>query len=100
MTRQYRQGLELYKNGKYSAAQQYFRQLPAKDHAGENSDQFQTVNFIPAMCAVNFSTTMQKAGSSDFLGKNPENPLRNEAMFNLAGYFYQRKSYNNALDLL
>ena len=32
-----------------------------------------------------------------FLDKNPENPLRNEAMFNLAGYFYQRKSYNNAL---
>ena len=94
--RQYQQGIELYQNGKYSAAQQILDKY-AHDHAGDNSDQLSNCDFYAAMCAVKLFNNDAESRVVKFLNDNPENPLRNEAMFNLAGYFYQRKSYNNAL---
>jgi TolA-binding protein len=93
---QYRKGIELYQNGKYSAAQQILDKY-ALDHAGDNSDQLSNCHFYSAMCAVKLFNNDAESRVVKFLNENPENPLRNEAMFNLAGYFYQRKSYNNAL---
>ena len=54
-------------------------------------------HFYAAMCAVKLFNNDAESRVVMFLDNNPENPLRNEAMFNLAGFFYQRKSYNNAL---
>lgn len=94
---QYRQGLELYENGKYSAAQQIFDKY-IEDHPGENSDYFSSSNYLSAMCAVKLFNNDAESRVIKFLNENPENPLRNDAIFNLAAYFYQRKNYNAALD--
>jgi TolA-binding protein len=94
--REYLKGIELYQNGKYSAAQQIFDKY-ASDHAGDNSDQLSNCDFYAAICAVKLFNNDAESRIVKFLDENPENPHRNEAMFNLAGYFYQRKSYNNAL---
>ncbi len=94
---QYRQGLELYNNGKYSAAQEYFDSY-LKEHGRENSDLVSNSEFYAAMSSVKLFNNDAESRTLNFLAKNPENPLRNEAIFNLAGYFYQRKSYNKALD--
>jgi len=93
---QYRKGMELYRNGKYSAAQQLFDEY-ARDHEGENSDLLSNCDYYSAMCALKLFNNDAESRMVKFLDRNPENPLRNEAMFSLAGYFYQRKSYNNAL---
>jgi tetratricopeptide (TPR) repeat protein len=49
------------------------------------------------MCAVKLFNNDAESRVLNFLGRNPENPLKNEALFNLANYFYQRKSTSNAL---
>jgi TolA-binding protein len=92
----YRKGMELYQNGKYSAAQQLFDKF-TREHEGENSDLMSNCDFYAAMCALKLFNNDAEGRMVRFLDRNPENPLRNEAMFTLAGYFYQRKSYNNAL---
>ncbi len=94
--KQYREAAELYQNGKYSAAQLIFDQYSLA-HAGENSDQLSDCQFYSSMCAVKLFNNDAESRVVKFLSDNPENPHRNEAMFNLAGYFYQKKSYNNAL---
>jgi TolA-binding protein len=94
--KQYRDGTELYQNGKYSAAQEVFDKY-ILDHKGENSDQLSNCQFYGAMCAVKLFNNDAESRVVKFLEENPENPRRNEAMFSLAGYFYQNKSYNNAL---
>ena len=93
---QYRQGMELYHNGKYSAAQQLFDQY-ARDHQGENSDLVSNCDFFAAMCALKLFNNDAESRMVAFLNRNPENPRRNEAIFAMAGYFYQRKNYNDAL---
>jgi TolA-binding protein len=93
---QYRQALELYENGKYSAAQVAFDDYLA-NHAGKNSDQVSNSEFYASMAAVRLFNNDAEGRMIRFLERNPENPHRNEAVFNLANYFYQKKSYNNAL---
>jgi TolA-binding protein len=92
----YREALELYQNGKYSAAQVVFDEYAAH-HAHENSDQLSNSEFYAAMCAVKLFNNDAEVRTITFLNNNPENPHKNEAVFNLAGYFYQRKNYNDAL---
>jgi TolA-binding protein len=92
----YRRGIELYQNGKYSAAQQIFDKY-SRENVRENSDQLSNCDFYSAMCAVKLFNNDAESRVVTFLNNNPENPRRNEAMFNLAGYFFQKKSYNNAI---
>lgn len=92
----YRQAKELYDNGKYSAAQVLFDEYIAK-HSDGNSDQVSGSEFYASMAAIKLFNNDAESRMIRFLERNPENPHRNEAVFNLAGYFFQRKSYNNAL---
>jgi TolA-binding protein len=91
----YRKGMELYGNGKYSAAQQLFDKY-MQENQGENSDLISNSDYYAAMCALKLFNNDAESRMVKFLDRNPESQLRNEAMFVLAGYFYQRKSYNNA----
>lgn len=92
----YREAIELFNNGKYSAAQLLFDEY-ISEHAGENSDQLSGSEFYASMSALKLFNNDAEARMIKFLRDNPENPRRNEAVFSLAGYFYQRKSYSNAL---
>ncbi len=94
---QYRQATELYRNGKYSAAQEIYDAWLAA-HRGENSDLVSNSAFYSAMCAIRLFNNDAEERALNFLAANPENPQRNELAFNLAGFFYQRKSYNKALE--
>jgi TolA-binding protein len=94
---QYRQALELYRNGKFSVAQLYFDNY-LKVHAGENSDLLSNCEYYVSMCAVKLFNNDAESRVLNFLARNPENPLRNDAVFNLANYFYQRKGFNRALE--
>jgi TolA-binding protein len=93
---QYHKGMELYRNGKYSAAQQLFDEYK-RDHRGENSDFRSNCDFYAAMCALKLFNNDAESRMLKFLDDNPESTFRNEALFYLAGYFYQRKGYNDAL---
>jgi len=94
--KEYREALELYNNGKYSAAQLIFDNY-VRQHGGENSDELSNSEFYASMCAVKLFNNDAEGRMIKFLADNPENPRRNEATFQLAAYFFQRKSYNNAL---
>jgi tetratricopeptide (TPR) repeat protein len=94
---QYRRGIELYGQGKYSAAQGILDDY-LKIHSRENSDLVSNCEFYSSMCAVKLFNNDAESRVLDFLGKNPENPLRNDAIFNLANYFYQRKNSSSALE--
>ena len=94
--RLYLNGVELYKNGKYSAAQQFFDRY-LNEHNGENSDYVSGSSYYGAMCAVKLFNNDAESRIIRFLNENPENPYKNDALFNLAGFYYQRKNYNSAL---
>jgi tetratricopeptide (TPR) repeat protein len=93
----YQRALELYENGKYSAAQQFFDSYTTK-HAGENSELVSNSEFYSSLCALKLFNNDAESRVTEFLNGNPDNPLRNEAALNLANYLYQRKSYNRALN--
>ncbi len=93
----YRKAKELYDNGKYSAAQLLFDEYLA-DHLSENTDQVSNSEFFSAMASVKLFNNDAESRMIRFLNRNPENPQRNEAVFSLAGYFFQKKSYGNALE--
>ncbi|MBN1159585.1 MAG: tetratricopeptide repeat protein [Bacteroidales bacterium] len=92
----YRKGLELYNNGKYSAAQQFLDRY-AELHPNSNSEQLSNSSYFAAMCAIRLLNNDAESRAVKFLNENTDNPLSNHITFSLAGYFYQRRSYNNAL---
>ena len=93
----YRKGVELYNNGKYSAAQQFFDRYTELHPLG-NSEQVSNSSYFSAMCAIKLLNNDAESRALQFLNENTDNPLSNNLKFNLAGYFYQRRSYNNALE--
>jgi TolA-binding protein len=93
----YRQGLELYNNGKYSAAQTLFDRY-LQEHSGENNDMVSNSEFYATMSALKLFNNDAESRVVGFLARNPENQRKNDVLFNLANFFYQRKSYNKALD--
>lgn len=93
----YRKGIELYDNGKYSAAQQFFDKY-LESHPNDNSEQISNSSYFSAMCSIQLLNNDAESRVQKFLKENTDNPLSNNIRFNLAGYFYQRRSYNSALD--
>ena len=64
----YRQGLELYNNGKYSAAQEYFDRY-LKEHGQENSDLVSNSEFFSAMSSVKLFNNDAESRTLNFPGK-------------------------------
>ncbi|MBN2481230.1 MAG: tetratricopeptide repeat protein, partial [Bacteroidales bacterium] len=94
---EYRKGVELYENGKYSAAQQFFERY-IEMHPNSNSEQVSNSAYFSTMCAIKLLNNDAESRAVKFLNENTDNPLSNHITFSLAGYFYQRRSYNNALE--
>jgi TolA-binding protein len=90
-------GTELYKKEKYSTAQQFFEAAynRTKD---ENSEIRSLAQFYIAGCAVRLFNEDAEYLTFKFVSDNPENPLVNEAWFNLGGYFYARKKWQDAIE--
>jgi tetratricopeptide (TPR) repeat protein len=95
--RLYTKATELYQNGKYSAAQQLFDEYHQL-HNKENSDLVSNSEYYSSLCAVKLFNNDAESRVLNFLNRNPENPQKNDIIYSLASYFYQRRNYNNALN--
>jgi len=93
----YQQALELYRNGKYSAAQQIFHDL-AGEYASANTELTSRSEYYEAMCALKLFNKDAEFLVIKYISNNVESPLANDAYFALANHFYQSKSYGRALD--
>lgn len=93
----YNQAVELYRNGKYSAAQQIFHQLAVKKD-DTNTEIAANSQYYEAMCALKLFNQDAENLIIQYITGNVESPLTNDAWFALANYFYQQKKYNDARD--
>jgi tetratricopeptide (TPR) repeat protein len=91
----YQRGLELYQNGKYSAAQQIFHDLAIENEAS-NTENASRSEYYEAMCALKLFNKDAEFLVIRYIVNNVENPFTNSAYFSLANYFYQEKSYGRA----
>lgn len=92
----YRKATELFKKENYGAAQDFFQQ--AYDYYGSRSSVLKSKSqYYSALCAIKLFNEDAEYLTYSFIKENPENPLVNKALFNLAGYFYELEKYNKAL---
>ncbi len=93
----YRQAMELMQKEKFSVAQKFF-QSAFNQYSEENTELRSWSQYYIAYCAVRLFNEDAEYLTLKFVGENPDNPLVNEAYFNLAGYFYARKKWKQAND--
>ena len=91
----YQRGLELYQNGKYSAAQQIFHDL-ATENESSNTEIASRSEYYESMCALKLFNKDAEFLVTRYIANNVESPYTNSAYFALANYFYQSKSYGHA----
>src|SRR4030043_623303 len=91
----YQRGIELYQNGKYSAAQQIFHDLALENEAS-NTEIASRSEYYEAMCALKLFNKDAEFLVTRYIVNNVESPYTNSAYFALANYFYQSKSYGSA----
>ncbi|MBN1414812.1 MAG: tetratricopeptide repeat protein [Bacteroidales bacterium] len=94
---QFQRGYELYRNGKYSAAQQIFHDL-AGEYATANTELAARSEYYEAMCALKLYNKDAEFLVNRYISNNVESPLANDAYFATANYFYQSKSYGHAIE--
>ncbi len=93
----FRKGLELLEKEKYNTAQKFFEQSLA--HYQNTNTELRTLSqYYIAYCAVRMFNEDSKYLTLEFVNANPESPLVNDAYFNLAGYFYARKKWKDAIE--
>lgn len=93
----FRKGIELLEKEKYGMAQQFFETCYERNKTS-NSELRTLSQYYMALCAVRLFNEDAEYLTFKFIGENPESPLVNQAYFNLAGYFYARKRWKNAID--
>ncbi len=94
--RDYYKGLQLYKNEKYSAAQEFFSK--ALDRYGSEKSELRAgAMYYSAMCAIELFNMDAEFKVYEFVNQNPESQLINDAHFRLADYMYRKKTYARAI---
>ena len=92
----YRKAMELFKKENYGAAQDFFQK--AYDYYGNRSSVSKSkAQYYSALCAIKLFNEDAEYLTYSFIKENPENPLVDKALFNLAGYFYELEKYNKAI---
>jgi TolA-binding protein len=89
--------MELLKKEKYNTAQQFFESVYVRTK-NENTELRTLSQYYIAYCATRLFNEDAEYLTFKFVGENPESPLVNNAYFNLAGYFYARKKWTNAIE--
>lgn len=92
----FRKGLELLEKEKYNTAQKFFEQSLVR-YQNTNTEMRTLSQYYVAYCAVRLFNEDSEYLTQKFVHENPESPLINEAHFNLAGYFYARKKWKDAI---
>ena len=93
----FRQGIELMGKGKFGMAQQFFETCYERNKTS-NSELRTLSQYYIALCAVRLFNEDAEYLTFKFIGENPESNLIDKAYFNLAGYFYARKRWKNAIE--
>jgi TolA-binding protein len=93
----YKRGMELLEKEKYSTAQQFF-ELSFEKYSGSKTEIRTLSQYYMTYCAVKLFNDDAEYLTVKFIDDNPESPMINVAYFNLAGYFYARKKWGNAID--
>ncbi|MGD2034852.1 MAG: tetratricopeptide repeat protein, partial [Bacteroidales bacterium] len=92
----FRKGMELLEKEKFNTAQKFFER--SLETYGNTDSELRTLSqYYIAYCAVRLFNEDSEFLTMEFIRKNPESPLINEALFNLAGYFYARKKWKDAV---
>jgi len=92
----FRRGMELMEKEKYSTAQQFFDL--AFNRTKDSKTELRALSqYYSAYCAVRLFNDDAEFLTLRFINDNPENSLVNIAYFNLAGYFYARKKWSDAI---
>lgn len=94
---EFKQALELYNKEKYNTAQQLFLKI-YKERQGENTALVTLTQYYVAQCAIRLFNADAEFYTNQFIAKNQESPLVNEAYFSLGGYFYTLKKWNDAIE--
>lgn len=92
----FRHAMDLFEKEKYATAQQFFESAMEK-YRSSNSELAVQAEYYDAMCAVRLFNDDAEYLTFKFIADNPESPLVNMANFNLAGYFYARKRWYDAI---
>ena len=94
---EYRKAQDLYEKQKYVAAQKLFDQIVRKDQGNEN---FLTVlsEFYAAKCAVYLFNNDAEFRLFAFISNHPESSLIKKAIYEMALFQYQKKSYRKAIE--
>lgn len=93
----FKQALELYNKEKYNTAQQLFLKI-YNERKNENTALVTLTQYYVAQCAVKLFNADAEHYTFQFISKNPDSPLVNEAYFSLGGYFYALKKWKDAIE--
>lgn len=93
----YQRGLEFLEKEKYNTAQKFF-EAALEETDQSNSELRSLAQYYMAYCAVRLFNEDAAYLTRKYVGENPEHPRVNEAWFNLAGYYYARKKWRDAID--
>lgn len=93
----FKQALELYNKEKYNTAQQLFLKI-FDERKDENTALVTLTQYYIAQCAVKLFNADAEYYTNQFISKNHESPLVNEAYFSLGGYFYALKKWKDAIE--
>ncbi len=92
----FKQALELYNKEKYNTAQKLFLKV-YEEHKADKSELLTLTQYYIAHCAVRLFNEDAEYYTFKFVSDNPGSPLVNRAYFNLGGYFYAQKKWNDAI---
>lgn len=93
----YRRALDLMQKEKYNTAQKFFQSAYLR-YKDQNTELRMLSQYYIAYCAVRLFNEDAEYQTLKFIGENPDEPLVNQAYFNLAGYFYSRKKWGKAVN--
>ncbi len=93
----YRDGLELYDKGAFSAAQEKFKQVIEQIDDGQDEIQI-SAEYLHAVCALELFHKDAQYLLSNFALKHPDSPKTKRIFFLLGNDFYRRKKHKNAIE--
>ena len=95
--KEYRDGLELYDKGAFSAAQEKFKQV-IKFVDNEQDEVQISAEYLNALCALELFHKDAQFLLSQFAIKHPDSPKTKKVFFLLGNDFFRKKKYKKAIE--
>ncbi len=94
--RDFYKGMNLFEKEKYGSAKKFFADFVDQSDVN-GSDLRAEAQYYLALSAIELGNLDAEYLVFEFVRDNPENPLKNNAFYKLAGYMYQKKDYAKAI---